>query len=127
MKEQAKEIIEKSRVIFLATVDEDGTPRSTILLSSIMDDGEIMWRSSPEAIHSQNIARDERVGVSAFYEDDEINEFRAVYVATLARDLGNEVLDEEYQSITHEYRAKLGKYDETQSKPNRLYFKESRS
>lgn len=125
MKEQALDIIDKSKVIFLATVDEDGSPRSTIVLGGVNETGAILWRSSPDTTHSQNITRNGKVGISAYYEDGEINDFRAVYVSTTARDIGNEKFNDEKQHMTHEYVAQLGEYDEVQSKPNRLYFKES--
>jgi pyridoxine/pyridoxamine 5'-phosphate oxidase len=125
MKKQAFDIIDKSKVIFLATVDEDGSPRSTIVLGGVSETGVLTWRSSPDAVHSQNIIRDGKVGISAYYEDSEINDFRAIYVSTVARDIGNEKFNNEKQHTTHEYVAQLGEYDEAQSKPNRLYFKES--
>lgn len=124
MKEQALDIIQQSRLIYLATNGEDGAPRSTILLGFVSDDGEITWRSSPEAIHSQNIARNGKVGISAYFEDDTAQVFRAVHISSSARDNGNEKINEEERNITHEYVASIGEYDEVQSKLNRLYFKE---
>jgi hypothetical protein len=122
MNEQALTIIDKSRYMSLATIDMDGSPRSTIVFCGV-EDGEIMWRSNPTAIHSLNVERTGLVALSAFYEDEDSSVFKALYVATSARSIGNEKVDKESGNITFEYRALLGHYDETQSKPNRLYFK----
>lgn len=124
MKEQALDILQQSRLIHLATIDEDGAPRSTILLGFAGDNSEVIWRSSPEAIHSQNIARNGKVGISAYFEDNTAQAFRAVHISSSARDNGNEKINEEERNITHEYAASIGEYDEVQSKLNRLYFKE---
>ena len=126
MKEQALDIIRKSRLMYLATIDEDGTPRSTILLVNLHEDGQsILWRSSPDSVHSRNIYRSSVVGISAYYEDMEKNVFRAVYVATTAQDAGNKKVYEEDGSVTRDYIANIGEYDESQSIPDRLYFRES--
>jgi hypothetical protein len=125
MKNEAIDIINKSRFISLATIDEDGAPRSTIVFGRMTEDGDVSWRSSPDAVHSQNIVRNKKIAISACYEDAETRQSRAVYISTSACDDGDEKFDDVRQLLTRAYTASLGEYDEQQSIPDRLYFKET--
>lgn len=49
----------------IATIDDDGAPRSTPI--HMVRDGEyVYWLSNPDKIHSQNIARDDRTFLTLF-------------------------------------------------------------
>lgn len=124
MNQDALKTLKSIRLVTLATINEDGSPRATPLLADYAG-GRINWRSSEEAVHSRNIARDPRVYISAWHEDDEENEFKAVYVASHAVNNGNtKVVTSEYRGdTTTEYYAAVGELDEAESLPNRYYFR----
>lgn len=122
MKEEAKKIVQHAVFLTLATIDEDGAPRSTIVVGRVEDD-DIVWRSDPEAIHSQNILRDGRISISAFSKEGD-TPVQGLYIAGVAYDAGHEGYDETYKNTTHEYHCPIGIRDTHQSKPNRLYFKQ---
>ena len=117
-----KTIFQNIRSITIATVNEDGSPWVTPLLCEFTETT-CSWRSPEDAIHSQNIARDPRVAISGWYEDQETQVFEAVYIATSARMVGDAVYSEKYGKDTVQYEAPIGAFDTKHSTENRYYFR----
>lgn len=67
--ENAKALFRTNILGNLATVNEDGSPRSTPL-HLVADEEAVYWFSSENTVHSRNIARDERVSVTLFSPDE---------------------------------------------------------
>jgi general stress protein 26 len=68
MIEQVTDIFDNNVIGVLATVHEDGSPRATPI--HVATDGQsVYWFSKEDTVHSGNIARDSRVGLSLFSPD----------------------------------------------------------
>jgi len=121
MKNAALDVLKKTKLITIATINSDGSPRATPLLA-YFEDGKIFWNSSKNAKHSENIARDSRVAISMWYEDTEASVFRAAYIATRANDTGESYHSDQYNQDLSKYEAPVGELDESTSEVDRYYF-----
>lgn len=133
MTEQVRLLFEESVLGTLATVNEDGSPWSTPL--HVVTDGEaVYWFSKEATVHSQNIARDERVSLSLF-SPDESKGPKGVYVNGRVEKLAGgrdrearEVAMERLGSLppvfaaASAYRLPLGMYSEEKSTGTCWYF-----
>ena len=82
---QAREVIDTTPYLVLGTLDGDGTPRTSPVFFGVDEYRDFYWVSSPEAIHSLNVA--ERPAVRAVIFDSTVRAGcgRAVYLTGRAR------------------------------------------
>jgi hypothetical protein len=106
----ARAIIDESVYVVLGTADEHGMPWvSPVYFGS---DGylEFYWVSSPEVLHSRNIARRPQISMVVFDSRQPPGTGRAVYLDAVAGEVGDDELDpglEVYNRRSVE-RAELG-------------------
>jgi nitroimidazol reductase NimA-like FMN-containing flavoprotein (pyridoxamine 5'-phosphate oxidase superfamily) len=80
----AREIIDASLYMVLATADESGTPWASPVYFANAGYFEFFWVSSPEATHSHNIARRPDVGIAIFDSRVTIGTGQGVYMTAIA-------------------------------------------
>lgn len=79
MNAAAKSIFEEQVLASLATINDDGSPRSTPL--HVVTDGRaVYWFSPADKVHSHNLQRDARASVSLF-SPDESEGLKGVYIS----------------------------------------------
>ncbi|MET7731426.1 pyridoxamine 5'-phosphate oxidase family protein [Streptomyces sp. NPDC005402] len=83
----ARGIVDASRYLVLATADAEGRPWSTPVYFAHVGCREFFWVSSPEAVHSRNIAVRPEVGIAVFDSSVEIGTGQGVYVSAVAAEL----------------------------------------
>ena len=80
----AREIIEASNYLVLATADATGKPWSTPVYFAHIGYRELYWVSEPVATHSRNIAARATVGIAIFDSHAPINTGQGVYISAVA-------------------------------------------
>ncbi|MET8077545.1 pyridoxamine 5'-phosphate oxidase family protein [Streptomyces sp. NPDC005303] len=85
--ENARGIVEASRYLVLATADAEGRPWSTPVYFAHVECREFFWVSSPETVHSRNIAVRPEVGIAVFDSSVEIGTGQGVYMSAVAAEL----------------------------------------
>ncbi|MFE3030787.1 pyridoxamine 5'-phosphate oxidase family protein [Streptomyces canus] len=85
--ENARGIVDASRYLVLATADAEGRPWSTPVYFAHVGCREFFWVSSPQAVHSRNIAVRPEVGIAVFDSSAEIGTGQGVYVSAVAAEL----------------------------------------
>ncbi|MGH3175910.1 MAG: pyridoxamine 5'-phosphate oxidase family protein [Streptosporangiaceae bacterium] len=80
----ARDIIEASRYLVLATADAAGRPWSSPVYFAHIGFTEFYWVSSPEVTHSHNIAVRPEVGIAVFDSHAEIGTGQGVYMSAAA-------------------------------------------
>jgi Pyridoxamine 5'-phosphate oxidase len=80
----ARDIIEASRYLVLATADATGRPWSSPVYFAHIGFTEFYWVSSPEVTHSRNIAARPEVGIAVFDSHAEIGTGQGVYMSAAA-------------------------------------------
>lgn len=80
----ARAIIDTNLYLTLATADATGRPWPTPVYFAPAHYRELVWVSSPEARHSQNIAARPDVGIVVFDSRVPINSGQAVYMSAVA-------------------------------------------
>ena len=80
----ARDIIEASRYLVLATADAAGRPWSSPVYFAHIGFTEFYWVSSPEVTHSRNIAVRPEVGIAVFDSRAEIGTGQGVYMSAAA-------------------------------------------
>ncbi|MFE3851641.1 pyridoxamine 5'-phosphate oxidase family protein [Streptomyces griseorubiginosus] len=86
-RENAREIVEASRYLVLATADAEGRPWSTPVYFAHAGCRDFFWVSSPEAVHSRNIAVRPEVGIVVFDSSAEIGTGQGVYMSAVAEEV----------------------------------------
>ena len=81
----ARDIIEASRYLVLATADAAGRPWSSPVYFAHIGLTEFFWVSSPEVTHSRNIAVRPEVGIVIFDSQVPIGAGQGVYMSAVAR------------------------------------------
>lgn len=81
----AREILDSVAYVVLGTTDPDGSPRLSPVYFTPHDYADLYWVSYPEAQHSQNIERDERVRAVVFDSTVRVGHAEAVYLTGRAR------------------------------------------
>ncbi len=120
-------------VASLATLNPDGTPRATPL-HTVTDGQAVYWFSPATAVHSHNIAQDNRVSL-CLASPDESHGLRGVYIAgraELVADADRRRIVELYTARTggfpaqfadwRAYALPVGKLDKQKSTGNCWYF-----
>ena len=85
----ARDIIEASRYLVLATADATGRPWSSPVYFAHIGFTEFYWVSSPEVTHSRNIAVRPEVGIAVFDSHAEIGTGQGAYMSAAATLLGD--------------------------------------
>lgn len=80
----ARQIIDASSYMVLATADESGTPWASPVYFANDGYSEFLWVSSPGATHSHNIARRPDVGIVVFDSRAAIGTGQGVYMTAVA-------------------------------------------
>ena len=80
----ARDIIEASRYLVLATADATGRPWSSPVYFAHIGFTEFYWVSSPEVTHSRNVAVRPEVGIAVFDSHAEIGTGQGVYMSAVA-------------------------------------------
>jgi len=80
----ARDIVEASLYMVLATADADGRPWSSPVYFAHLGCREFFWVSSPDALHSRNIAVRPEVGISVFDSSVPIGKGQGVYMSAVA-------------------------------------------
>src|SRR6185437_2490985 len=81
----ARDIIEASRYLVLATADATGRPWSSPVYFAHIDLTEFFWVSSPDVQHSRNISVRHEVGISVFDSQAPIGTGQGVYMSVVDR------------------------------------------
>jgi general stress protein 26 len=119
MIDEALQTIVSTSLLTLATLNADGSPWVTPV-GFTLKDGIFSWWSAADAVHSQNIERDDRVALSIVENSDDNK--RAVYVRTHAKATGQTKVNEEWHQTLAEYQANLGELNTETSTPGRFHF-----
>jgi uncharacterized pyridoxamine 5'-phosphate oxidase family protein len=80
----ARTIIDANRYMTLATVDQDGRPRVSPVYFTPVDYTDFYWVSSPDAVHSRNLAVRPEVSMVVFDSQAPIGKAEAVYLTARA-------------------------------------------
>ena len=80
----ARDIIEASRYLVLATADAAGRPWSSPVYFAHIGFTEFYWVSSPSAAHSRNIAVRPEVGIAVFDSHADIGTGQGAYMSAVA-------------------------------------------
>jgi nitroimidazol reductase NimA-like FMN-containing flavoprotein (pyridoxamine 5'-phosphate oxidase superfamily) len=80
----AREVLDATAFVVLATADADGTPWASPVWFAHEDFREIFWVSSPDARHSRNIAARPRIAMVVFDSTVVPNTGQAVYMSATA-------------------------------------------
>jgi Pyridoxamine 5'-phosphate oxidase len=91
---QAREVIDTNPYLVLGTVDADGRPRVTPVFFGVDGYSDFYWVSSPEAVHSLNVAERPAVRAVVFDSTVRVGQARAVYLTGQARRVPDEELPE---------------------------------
>jgi hypothetical protein len=81
----ARDLIEASRYLVLATADAAGRPWSSPVYFAHTGFTEFFWVSSPDATHSRNIEARPEVGIAVFDSRAPIGTGQGVYMSALAK------------------------------------------
>jgi hypothetical protein len=73
----------------LATVDDDGRPRTSPLFFTAHAYRDLYWVSSPDAVHSRNLGREPRSMAVVFDSTVPVGAADAVYLSGAARQVGD--------------------------------------
>jgi nitroimidazol reductase NimA-like FMN-containing flavoprotein (pyridoxamine 5'-phosphate oxidase superfamily) len=82
--QRAAAVIEANKYLTLGTVGEDGRPWVTPVYFTPDGHDDFYWVSSPEAVHSVNIARNPDVSIAIFDSSVAIGQASAVYLTARA-------------------------------------------
>jgi nitroimidazol reductase NimA-like FMN-containing flavoprotein (pyridoxamine 5'-phosphate oxidase superfamily) len=91
---QVREVIDANAYLVLGTVDADGQPRVSPVFFGVDGYRDVYWISSPEAVHSVNVAERPAVRAVVFDSTVRVGRARAVYLTGRARMVNDEELDE---------------------------------
>lgn len=77
----ARTIIDGNKYVTLATADANGQPWASPVYYTPDGYGELYWASSPDSVHSRNVAERAEVGMVVFDSQVPIGGAEAVYMA----------------------------------------------
>lgn len=121
---RAKEVLRDIHHVPIATVNEDGSPHASPVLFAFGGELHGFWASSPESLHSRNIARDPRVFLTIF---DSKGGHGGLFLSGIAEELssqqkiaqGYQYIERLRQEAYGEGMAELSSY--TDPGPQRIY------
>jgi uncharacterized protein YhbP (UPF0306 family) len=88
----ARAILDEQAYLTLGTADADGRPWVSPVWYAHEAYTELFWASSPDAIHSRNVAARPEVAVVVFDSGAAVGTGQAVYIAATAGELAGEAL-----------------------------------
>ncbi len=88
--QRAQEILKRSPIATLATVADDGQPRSTPVTAAWDDNYNCYWTSFSDTEHSKNIRVNPSIFISLFDAQDELLKASGIYVKARAIELSEE-------------------------------------
>ena len=102
----ARAIIDASLYMVLGTADEAGRPWASPVYFASSGYAEFFWVSSPEAVHSRNIAVRPQMSIVIFNSQDPIGTGQGVYMTAVAREVADADIDRALgifsrRSVTH--------------------------
>jgi uncharacterized protein YhbP (UPF0306 family) len=83
----ARDIIDSNHYMALGTADEGGRPWVSPVYYVVVRYTEFLWVSSPEAVHSRNIATRRDVAISIFDSRAAVGAGQGVYISAEAEEL----------------------------------------
>jgi pyridoxine/pyridoxamine 5'-phosphate oxidase len=83
----ARTIVESNHYMTIATADATGRPWASPVYYATADYSEFIWVSSPDALHSRNIAVRPEVSIVIFDSRVPIGQGQAVYISAVAAEL----------------------------------------
>jgi hypothetical protein len=86
--QQARDVLDSVRYVVLATLDEDGRPRTSPVYFTPDRYARLYWVSHPDTQHSANLHRDPRASGVVFDSTRPPGLGEAVYVTGTAREIG---------------------------------------
>jgi nitroimidazol reductase NimA-like FMN-containing flavoprotein (pyridoxamine 5'-phosphate oxidase superfamily) len=89
----ARAIVDSNRYMTIATADASGRPWASPVYYAAAAYSEFFWVSSPDAVHSRNIASRPEVTIVVFDSRAPVGEGQAVYISALAAELTGADLD----------------------------------
>jgi hypothetical protein len=108
--EIARGIVDASLYMVLATANSAGRPWSSPVYFAHVECREFFWLSSPEAVHSHNIAVRPQVGIAIFDSSAPIGTGQGVYMPAIAEPVAGPGIERALEvfsrrSLTHGGRA----------------------
>ncbi|QIG41413.1 pyridoxamine 5'-phosphate oxidase family protein [Nocardioides anomalus] len=91
--QQARDVLDSVRYVVLATLDEDGRPRTSPVYFTPDRYARLYWVSHPDTHHCANLRRDARASGVVFDSTRPPGQGEAVYVTGTAREVGAAELD----------------------------------
>jgi pyridoxine/pyridoxamine 5'-phosphate oxidase len=83
----AREIVDQSNYMVVATADQSGQPWASPVLYAHLSYRDLFWVSEPDATHSRNLRDRREVGAVIFDSAAPLGERQGVYVLGVAREL----------------------------------------
>lgn len=83
----ARAIVDSNLYMTIATADATGRPWASPVYYAAADYSEFFWVSSPDAVHSRNIAARPEVSLVVFDSRAPVGEGQAVYISAVAGEL----------------------------------------
>jgi len=94
------QLLRAQSTVVLSTVADDGLPHATPLFYLTGEKMEVYWFSSESALHSLNLARDNRAGAAIYAPTHIWNEIRGVQLRGNVERISDRILRRE---VTHDY------------------------
>jgi len=83
----ARSIVHSNLFMTVATADATGRPWASPVYYASKNYAEFLWVSSPDALHSRNLATRPEVSIVVFDSRAQIGEGQAVYITAVAAEL----------------------------------------
>lgn len=104
--ERARELIRTVRHVPVSTINEDGSPLSSPVFSTLDSTLNLYWASNADAQHSNNIRRDERVFLVLF---DSMEKGGGLYIEARAHEISNVAELDMALMVVNKKRTALGR------------------
>jgi pyridoxine/pyridoxamine 5'-phosphate oxidase len=98
--ERAKEIIEASLYMVVATADTSGQPWPSPVYFAHRGYRELYWVSDPDAAHSRNLRERREVGIVIFDSTARIGTGQGVYISGVAQELPAHEVDDGIEAVS---------------------------
>jgi uncharacterized protein YhbP (UPF0306 family) len=96
----AKEIVEASLYMVVATADTSGQPWASPVFYARGGDRQLYWVSDPDAVHSRNLRDRREVGIVIFDSTARIGTGQGVYISGVAQELPAHEVDEGIAAVS---------------------------
>ena len=91
---RGREILDAGRYMTLATADADGVPWASPVWYSVESPGALLWMSTPDARHSQNLEARPRLSIVIFDSGQAPGKGNAVYIEASAETVPDAELEQ---------------------------------